>query len=137
MKRTKTKATSKRSGNLTGLQTSDVKLEQQHIAVLHHIFLAFQPKLARVARTRFAAERDVIVISDGLGTDEALLEIGMDHARSARSLGALGDGPGARFLRPHREVGDEVQQLVPGADQPVEAGFLKLQRFEKIRALGA
>ena len=53
------------------------------VAVGDHVILAFESQLAAVARTDFAAERDVIVISDGLGADEAALEIGMDdgHAR--------------------------------------------------------
>ena len=41
------------------------------VAVLHDIFLAFEPHLAGVARAGFAAARDVIVIGDGLGADEA------------------------------------------------------------------
>jgi hypothetical protein len=76
--------------------------EVHHVAVLHDVLLAFEPELARLARTRFALERDVVVIGDGLGADEALLEIRMDDAGRLRGLGALGDGPGARLLSGRR-----------------------------------
>src|SRR5581483_7182559 len=50
-------------------------------------------------------------------------------------LGAAVDGPGAGFLRADGEIGDEIEQLIAGADQPVEARFLKAQRVEEILAL--
>ena len=52
-----------------------------HVAVGDDIVLAFQAQLAGVARAGFAAERDIIVERDGLGADEAALEIGMDDGR--------------------------------------------------------
>ena len=65
--------------------SSGIEPEMHHVAVGDDVFLAFQPQLAGVARAGFAAERDVIVIGDGLGADEALLEIGMDHAGRLRA----------------------------------------------------
>ena len=41
--------------------------EMQDVAVGDHIVLAFQPKFAGLARARFAAVGDVIVVGDGLG----------------------------------------------------------------------
>src|SRR3954454_19497566 len=84
------------------------KPEMHDVAVGDHVILALKPQLAAVARAGFAAERDVIVISDGLGADEAALEIGMDHARGLRRLSTVGDGPGPRLLRPGGEIGDEI-----------------------------
>jgi hypothetical protein len=81
-----------------------IKPEMHHVAVGDDIFLAFKTQLAGIARTGLAAQRDVIVIRDGLGADEALLEIGVNDARRRRALGALGDGPGARFLRADLEI---------------------------------
>src|SRR5258708_18945219 len=75
------------------------KAEMQHVAVGDDVVLAFQPQLADVARAGFAAALDVIVIRDGLGADEAVLEIRMDHAGGLRGARTLGDGPGARLLR--------------------------------------
>jgi hypothetical protein len=79
------------------------------VAVGDDVFLAFQPQLAGVAGTGFAAERDVIGVGDGFGADKTLLEIGMDHAGGGRRLGAAVDGPRPRLLRPDGEIGDEVQ----------------------------
>ena len=71
---------------------------------------------------------DVVVVGDRLGADEALLEVGVNDAGRLRRLGAARDGPGARLLRADGEVGDEVQQLVAGADQAVEARLLEAHR---------
>ena len=60
------------------------KPEMHHVAVGDDIVLAFQPQLAGIARAGLAAERDIVVIGDGLGADEAALEIGMDDARRLR-----------------------------------------------------
>ena len=45
------------------------------------VVLAFQPQLAGVARAGLAVAGDVVVIGDGLGADEAALEIGVDRRR--------------------------------------------------------
>ena len=65
--------------------------EVQDVAVLDDVVLAFEPELAGVLRARFAVERDVVVIGDGLGADEALLEIGVDDAGGLRRLACLAD----------------------------------------------
>ena len=107
------------------------------VAVGDDIFLAFQPQLAGVAGAGFATQGDIVGIGDGLGADKALFEIGMDHAGSRRPLGAAVDGPGARFLWPYGEIGNEVEQLVAGADQAVEAGLFEAERIEELGELFA
>src|SRR5947209_15727397 len=92
------------------------KPEMHHVAVGNHVVLAFEPHLAGVARARFAAGRYVVVIGDRLGADEALLEIGMDHTRRLRRLGAGRDRPGARLFWAGGEISDEMQKVVAGAD---------------------
>ena len=52
-----------------------------HVAVGDHVVLAFQPHLAGFLGAGLAAVGDVVVIADGLGADEALLEIGVDRRR--------------------------------------------------------
>ena len=86
------------------------------VAVGDHIVLAFEPEFAGLARARFAPVADIIVVGDGLGADEALLEIGMDDAGGLRGFCSLLDRPGARLLRPGGEEGDEMQERVAGAD---------------------
>ena len=68
---------------------SRIELEQHHVAVLDDVFLAFVARLAGFLGGHFAAERHEIVIGDGLGADEAALEIGVDDAGRLRRLGAL------------------------------------------------
>ncbi len=106
-----------------------------HVAVGDGVFLAFQPQLAGVARASFTAERDIVGVGDGLGADKAFFEIGVNDAGRGRGPGAAVDGPGARLFRADGEIGDEVQELIAGADQAVEPGFLQPQRIEKFGAL--
>ncbi len=73
------------------------KPEMHHVAIGDDVVLAFQPQFAGIACAGFALERDVVVIGDGLGADEAALEVGMDNAGGLRRLGALCDGPGSRL----------------------------------------
>ena len=68
-----------------GAQTASCKAEMHHVAVRDDVFLALEPHLAGIARAGLAAERDIVVVGDGLGADEALLEIGVDHAGRLRA----------------------------------------------------
>ena len=63
-----------------------VKAEQHDVAVLHHIFLAFQTHQSLFLGSRHRAARHQIVIGDNFGTDESLFEIGVDLSGS---LGAF------------------------------------------------
>src|SRR5690348_15080914 len=72
--------------------------EVHHVAVLDDIFLAFQTHLASLLGRHLAAERDEIVVGDGLGADEALLEVGVDGAGRLWSAGTASDGPRAGLL---------------------------------------
>jgi hypothetical protein len=54
----------------------------------------------------------------------------MDHAGRRRRFGAAVDGPGAGFLGADGEIGDEVEQLVAGADQAVKARLFQTHVVE-------
>ena len=97
--------------------------EVHHVAVLTTYSLPSRRILPASLAPPSPFKADVVVVGDGLGADEALLEVGVDDAGRRRRLGAARDRPGARFLRADREVGDEVEQLIARADQAVEAGF--------------
>ena len=60
----------------------------------------------------------------------------MDHAGGLRRRHAARDGPGPRLLRAHGEVGDEAQQVVPGADHPVQPAVGQAQPFQELAAVG-
>src|SRR6516225_7589155 len=80
------------------------RINEHLVAIRDDILLAFQAQFAGIARAGFAAKRDIVLTSDGLGADEPLLEVRMNHAGGGRGFGAAVNGPGARFLRPHREI---------------------------------
>ena len=85
--------------------------EVHHVAVVHDIGFALGAQLARFARPRFAAERDIIVIGDRFGADETLLEIAVDFARGFGGGGTGVDGPGARFLRPIPNISATIARV--------------------------
>src|SRR5262249_19830435 len=78
---------------------SDVKAELDDVAVLHDVVLALDASLARRAGGRDRAGRDQVVVGDDLGLDEALLEVGVDHAGRLGGGRADRDLPGAGLLR--------------------------------------
>src|ERR1700733_12284864 len=104
---------------------SVIEPEMHHVAIGDDVLLAFQTQLSSVARAGLAAERHVIGVSNRFSANEALLEVRVNDAGGRRGLGAAMDCPGTRLLWPGREISDEVEQLVAGADQPVETGLLK------------
>jgi hypothetical protein len=107
---------------------SGIEQEVQDVAVLDLVALALDPHLAGVLGGLLAAERpDEIVVGNGLGADEAALEIAVDDAGGLRCAGAHRDGPGAGFLRADGEVGLKLQERVARADHPVEARLLQAQ----------
>src|SRR5687768_9930128 len=75
-----------------------------HVAVGDDVFLALEPQLADVARAGLAAALDVVVERDGLGADEAALEVRMDHAGGLGGARAFRHGPGARLLLTQPEI---------------------------------
>src|SRR5262249_18325221 len=101
------------------------KPEMHDVAVGDDVGLTLEPHLARLLRAGLAAERHVIVVGDGLGADEAALEIGMDDGGSLRRLGSTRDRPGRRLLGAGGEIGDQVEERIPGANQSIEARLLE------------
>src|SRR5208337_701058 len=73
--------------------------EMQDVAVGDDVVLALETEPAGLARPRFAAAGDVILVSDGFHPDEPLLEVRMDDARRLGRLRPLLDRPGAGFFR--------------------------------------
>src|SRR5690242_20272712 len=63
---------------------SDVEAEMEDVALLDPVLLAFQPQPPRFPGAGFPAVADEVVVADGLGADEALLEVGVDHRRGLR-----------------------------------------------------
>src|SRR3954463_5953859 len=97
-------------------RSSYVEAEVHHVAVLDDVILALEPHLARFFRALLALAAHEIIEGDDLGTDESLLEVGMDHARGLRRRIAVMDRPGTDLLRPGGEVRFEPEQRIPCMD---------------------
>src|SRR5262249_49772925 len=111
------------------------KPEMHDVPAGDDIGLALEPHLARLLRAGLAAERHIIVVGDGLGADEAALEVGMDDGRRLRRLGSARDRPGRRLLGAGGEIGDQIEQRIAGANQSVEARLLEPDRGQIFGAL--
>src|SRR3982750_4844834 len=98
----------------------DIEAEEEDVAVRDDVLLPFGPRDAFFAGTLPAAIGDELGIGDRLGADEALLEIRVNHAgRNRRRVPAM-DGPCTDFLLAGREIGLEAEEVIPGADEPIE-----------------
>src|SRR6476661_4197926 len=83
----------------TALAGSQIEAEMHDVAVLDDVFRTFEPHLAGILGALLAAAGDEILIGDGLGADEALLEIRVDDAGGLRRLAAPRNRPRLRLLR--------------------------------------
>ena len=101
-------------------EKSGIEEEVQDVAIFADIALALGPHLARFLGTLLSVGCDIIVISDCFCADEPLFKVAVDHARRLRSSCPGPDGPGARLLGSHGEIGFQFQQLVAGPDQTIE-----------------
>src|SRR5262249_49942684 len=82
------------------------KPEMHDVAVGDDVRFALEPHLARLLRAGFAAERHIIVVGDGLGANEAALEVGMDDGGRLRRFGAARDRRRRRLLGAGGEIGN-------------------------------
>src|SRR5690606_24226687 len=115
---------------------SDVEAEVQHVAFLDDVVLAFQAQAAGFLGALLALEVDEVVIADGFGADESTLEIGMYDAGGLRCGGAGAQLPRTDFLHACGEVGLQAEQLVAGADHPVQARLVEAEVLEELVAVG-
>ena len=100
--------------------------EMHDVAVGDHVRFSFEPHLACIACPALATEGDIVLVPDGLGANEAPLEIGVDRCCGLRRLGPPRDRPGRRLLWSGGEIGDQIEKLVTGANEPVEPGLLEI-----------
>src|SRR3546814_13028301 len=95
---------------------SHVEAKVKDIAVLDDVVLALGAHLAGLLGAGLAAAADEVVVGDGLGADEAALEVGVDDAGGLRRPAVALHGQGARRLRAGGEEGDAVETLIAGPD---------------------
>ena len=71
-------------------QTLHIKPKLDHVAVLHFVFLAFDPQLTRFTSLGLAAESGEVVVVNYFGGDEAAFEIGVNDAGGFGALAPAG-----------------------------------------------
>src|SRR6187402_1830998 len=103
----------------------DVEPEVNHVAFLDDIGFAFEPQLASFARALLSAPRDVLVVADHLGADEAALEVRMDRAGRLRCGCVALRGPRAHFFGAGRVERLQAEQLIGRADDAVQPGLFQ------------
>src|ERR1700761_7128790 len=108
-----------------------IEAELDHLAALHDVVLALDAGLARRAGRRYRAGRHQVVEGDDLGLDEALLEVGVDHAGRLRGGCADRDLPGAGFLRASSEEGLQSEGAEAGLGPPGEARLAEARLGEQ------
>src|SRR5947209_7775022 len=97
----------------------DVEAKMNHVAVAHHVLLALEAELARLLGALLPTVRDEVVVRGDLGTDEAALEVGVNHAGGLRRGGATRNRPRAHFLRTGGEIGLQAEESVGCPDHAI------------------
>src|SRR5690606_2133308 len=113
--------------------TSDVKAEMHDVTVLNDVVLAFQTPFTGFFGAVFTLVLNKIVIADDFGADKTTFKVGVNSGGGARCGITHFNGPGAHFFYAGGKVSLQAQQLVTGADNPVQAGFFHahfLQEFQ-------
>src|SRR6185312_13022003 len=89
-----------------------------HVAILHNIFLSFEPQRAFGAGRGCRTGIEQRIPADCLGANKMMLEVGVNRARRLRSLRARRHRPRAALVLAGGEKADQAQELVALADQP-------------------
>ena len=92
---------------LTLKNTSDVESYFDHIAVFDHVVFAIEFIEFGFLGGFFRAGGDQGFVGDGFGADEAAFQVRMDFSCCFWCGSAIGDWPGADFVR---ATGEEVNQ---------------------------
>src|SRR5579885_2272818 len=107
----------------------------QHVAILHNVVLPLKAQLAGIPRSGFAPESDVISVRYCFCPDEPVFEVREDGPGGLRRFGALGDCPGAVFLRACSEKSDQSQERIASTDDAIEPRLFEAHRLEIILLL--
>lgn len=111
-----------------GTRPSDVKPEQDHIAVPHNVFFSFGADQALFLGHGHRSAGDQIVVGDDLGADKAPLEIGVNFPRRLPGLSSPPgwSRPAPRAVPPSgrksgRAAGNSPGSAGPGRKSPAQA----------------
>src|SRR5262249_913326 len=111
-----------------------IEQEVHDVAVLDDVVLALDAQLAGGLDRSLLAVLIEVVDGVDLGADEALLEVGVDHAGRLGSERALADRPRADLLLAGGEVRLQAEQAVAFAGERRERGLSEAVRREQLAA---
>src|SRR5580704_17842897 len=94
---------------------SDVEPKVHHVALAHDVLLALEPQPARLFGADLAFVRHEILVTDDLGADEPVLEVGVNDARGLRGSCTDAHCPCAYFLGARREISLQPEERVARA----------------------
>ena len=86
----------------------DVEAEQHDVRVLYHVLLPLGAQQPAIPGHLPRARSQEGFMPDGLGADEAPLEVRVDGSGGLGRPGSTRHGPGPGFLLPRGEEGDEA-----------------------------
>src|SRR5262245_22571890 len=95
--------------------------EVDDVAVLHHVFLAFEAQLAAVAAGGHRAARHERVVADDFGADESARDVAVNLPGRVERARAAADRPGAAFVLANGEKRHVAEQVVAGGNHAIEA----------------
>src|SRR5271170_1657976 len=113
----------------------DVEPKVHHVALAHDVLLALEPQPARLFGAGFALVRHEIVVTDDLGANEPVLEVGVDDTRGLWRSRTDAHRPCAHFLGARSEISLQPEERVARADDAVQARLIELQLLQEIRAV--
>jgi len=103
------------------------------VAIADDIILALKAHFSSILTGTFTSQCNEVAVRNRLGTDKAFFKIGMNDAGGLGGARAFGHGPGAGFLRPDSEIGNQLQELVARTDEALEARLRQARARRDIR----
>src|SRR5574343_176519 len=98
-----------------------VKEEVQHITILHDVLFTFCAHLAGFLGALLPFVGNKIGKGNGLGTDEAALEIRVNHTGGLWRRIPLVNSPSAHLLHTGSEVRLQTKKVITGANHTIQA----------------
>ena len=114
-----------------------VEHELHDITVLDDVVLTLHAELACLAGARLATKGNKVVEADGLGLDEAALEVGMYDPCRLGCLRANAHRPGTHLLGTSSKVTLQPQQVVCRLRQGLKSTPLKSKGLEVLCRLSS
>src|SRR5262245_46542870 len=124
-------ATSLNAGMITVVSAVGVggmsggEAEVDHVSVLHDVLLAFEAHFAVVAAGRHRSAGDECIVCHDLGADEPAGDVAVNLAGGDLRLGPARNRPRAAFIVADGKKRHVAEQIVTGADDPIEPRLRK------------